>query len=192
MHEFVSHASGMLTAVVPHGEVRESLAELTGINVLRGIGLLLADDETRTEIRCGVANFEIENGVMQAKHVVLDTEQVLITGSGEVRFGPEELDLQLKGNPKEFRLVSVDAPIGVGGHLRQPDIRVEAGEAAKQVGIGVALSAIITPIAALFAFVDTGLAEDADCAALLASAQDTEAPPPASANDVDTAAEPGT
>ena len=192
VHEFVSHASGTLTAVVPHGEVRAALAELTGINVLRGVGLLLSDDQTRAEVRCGVANFGIEDGVMHARHVVLDTEDVLITGSGEVRFEPEELDLQLKGNPKEFRLVRLDAPIEVGGHLRDPNLHVGVGDAAKQVGVGVALSAIIAPIAALFAFIDTGLEKDANCAALLASAQETEAPPPASASEVETPPDAGT
>jgi uncharacterized protein involved in outer membrane biogenesis len=185
VHEFVSHASGTLTAVVPHGEVRAALAELTGINVLRGVGLLITDDQKRAEVRCGVANFEIEDGVMRAEHVVFDTEDVLITGSGEIRFGPEELDLALKGNPKEFRLVRLDAPIEVDGHLRDPNLHVGVEGAAKQIGVGVALSAIIAPIAALFAFVDGGLEKDANCAALLASAQETEAPPPASASDVE-------
>jgi uncharacterized protein involved in outer membrane biogenesis len=41
VHKAASAASGDLTFVLPHGEMREALAELTGINVAKGLGLLL-------------------------------------------------------------------------------------------------------------------------------------------------------
>jgi uncharacterized protein involved in outer membrane biogenesis len=180
VHEFVSNASGTVTAVVPHGEVRAALAELTGINVLRGLGLLLTDDQQRAEVRCGVANFAVENGVMRAEHVVFDTTDVLITGGGELRLGPEELALEVKGHPKKPRLVRLNAPIELDGTLRDPNLHVEAGQAAKQAGIAAAIGAIIAPVAALFAFVDRGLADDANCAALLAEANSEGVPTPGS------------
>jgi hypothetical protein len=37
--------------------VREAFAELTGINVTRGLGLLLTEDQSTIAIRCGVASF---------------------------------------------------------------------------------------------------------------------------------------
>ena len=168
VHDFVGHAQGTVTAIVPHGEIRAALAELTGIDVLRGLGLLLKNDQQRAEVRCGLANFEISDGVMRAEHVVLDTADVLITGSGELRLGPEELDLALKGHPKKARFVRLDAPIELDGHLRDPGLHVGVAEAARQVGIAAVLSAVVAPIAALFAFVDRGLADDENCAALLA------------------------
>jgi uncharacterized protein involved in outer membrane biogenesis len=170
VHEFAANANGTVTAVIPSGEVREALAELTGINVLRGLGLLISDDQRRAEVRCGVASFEVTDGVMQARNVVFDTESVLVTGSGEVLLGPEELDLEIKGDPKEPRAVRIAAPVKLRGRLRDPQVGVEAGKAAAQAGIAVALGAIVAPLAALIAFVDTGLAEDANCAALLAEA----------------------
>jgi AsmA family protein len=174
VHEFAAGANGTITAVVPQGEVREALAELTGINVLRGLGLLMSDDQRRAQVRCGVANFDVKDGVMRAEHVVFDTEHVLVTGSGEVRLGPEELDLEIKGDPKELRAVRIAAPVELRGRLRDPQVGVDAGKAARQAGIAVALSAIVAPLAALIAFVDTGLAEDANCAALLAEAARVE------------------
>jgi len=39
-----------------------------------------------------------------------------------------------------------------------------------------ALAALVTPLAAVVAFVDPGLAEDADCASLLAEAKASGAP----------------
>jgi uncharacterized protein involved in outer membrane biogenesis len=142
--------------------------------------LLLTDDQQRAEVRCGVANFAVENGVMRAEHVVLDTTDVLITGGGELRLGPEELALEVKGHPKKPRLVRLNAPIELDGTLRDPNLHVEAGQAAKQAGIAAAIGAIIAPVAALFAFVDRGLADDANCAALLAEANSEGVPTPGS------------
>jgi len=45
--------NGSLTAVMPQGAIRDSLAELTGID-LRGLGLLLSKDQHDTPLRCAV------------------------------------------------------------------------------------------------------------------------------------------
>ena len=62
-------------------------------------------------------------------------------------------------------------PIKVGGHLRKPSVGVDPGKTAGQAGIAAALGALIAPLAAVVAFVDPGLAEDADCSALFAEAK---------------------
>ena len=46
-----------------------------------------------------------------------------------------------------------------------------AGAVAAQVGLGGILGALVNPFAALAAFVDPGLAEDANCGALISSAR---------------------
>jgi uncharacterized protein involved in outer membrane biogenesis len=171
VHNMAGSSDGTITFVVPQGEVRAAFAELTGINVARGLGLLLAKDQEKAHLRCGVADFKVEDGVMRAKNVVFDTEDVLITGRGEVRLKPEELDLELKGQPKEVRFMRLRTPIKVGGHLRKPSVGIDAGKTAKQTGIAAALGALVAPLAAVVAFVDPGLAEDADCAALFADAK---------------------
>ncbi len=171
VHDFLANANGAVTAILPHGEVRAAFAELTGINVSRGLGLLLTGDKQQAPIRCGVAQFAVQRGVMHAEHVVFDTEDVRITGSGEVRLGPEELDLSIKGEPKKLRLARLKTPVEINGHLRKPSIGIDAGKTLKQGAIATALGAALTPLAAVIAFVDPGLAKDENCAALLASAQ---------------------
>jgi uncharacterized protein involved in outer membrane biogenesis len=171
MHDFMADANGRVSAVVPHGQVNAAFAELTGINVARGIGLLLAKNDERAEIRCGVAQFDIERGTMRAQNVVFDTTNVRITGQGEVRLGPEELDLSIKGQPKKLRVARLRTPVEINGHLRKPAIGIDAGKTAKQGAVAAALGAALTPVAALLAFIDPGLAKDENCAALLQTAQ---------------------
>ncbi len=128
-------------------------------------------------MRCGVVSFEAKQGLLTAQRVVLDTEPVLITGEGNIDLESEGLDLTLRSRPKHPRL-RVRAPLLIHGPLRHPSISVEAGKSvAAQAGGAVALGVLLTPIAALLAFVDPGLAKDTDCAALLAQAQSERATP---------------
>jgi hypothetical protein len=41
VHKFASSVDGSVSVVIPHGQIRAVLAELTGINVAHGLGLLL-------------------------------------------------------------------------------------------------------------------------------------------------------
>lgn len=172
LHDVMADADGRASVILPHGEVRAALAELTGINVARGLGLLLKGDKERDDIRCGVAQFDIQDGLMRADRVVFDTETVRITGRGDVRLGPEELDLEIKGEPKKLRLARLRTPIEINGHLRKPSIGIDTGKTLKQGAIATALGTVLTPLAAIIAFVDPGLAKDENCAALLASAEE--------------------
>jgi len=180
VHSVMSNANGMLTVILPNGEVRSAFAELTGINVAKGVGLLLTKPNDRAEIRCGVAQFNIKDGLMSAENVTFDTQNVLIKGKGDVKLGPEELSLEIKGEPKKIRLTRLRTPVEVRGHLLKPSVGIDVGSTAKQGAIAAALGAIATPIAAVLAFVDPGLAKDQNCAAMLAEAEHKGPPPPKS------------
>ena len=53
------------------------------------------------------------------------------------------------------------------GALGKPTVGLEAGHLAKQGAEAAALGALATPLAAILALVNPGLAKDADCSALL-------------------------
>ena len=58
------------------------------------------------------------------------------------------------------------APILVRGTLVHPAVSIEARHAVGQTAQALALGVVLTPLAAALAFVDPGLAKDADCASL--------------------------
>jgi len=176
LHEVGSTAEGTLSIVVPHGDIRNAFAELMGINAANGLGLLLTKNQDKTGIRCGVANFKAEGGVFAAQDIVIDTDKVLITGKGEVDLGTEDLDLTLNGQPKKFRFFRIKSPIELGGTLSKPKVGLKPGNTPGQVALATALGVLATPLASVLAFVDPGLAKDADCGELLAEAQRQGAP----------------
>jgi uncharacterized protein involved in outer membrane biogenesis len=170
VHKFASTADGSVSLVIPHGQIRSAFAELTGINIAKGLGLLLSKDQTESELRCGVASFESDQGRLNAKTIVIDTTNVLIAGHGDVNLRTERIDLAVQGDPKKLRLLRLRSPIEVTGTLMKPRVGLDPAKTALQAGAGAALATLLTPVAAVLAFIDPGLAKNADCSALLAQA----------------------
>jgi uncharacterized protein involved in outer membrane biogenesis len=175
VHDAMADADGEALVVTPGAEVRQSLAELAGVDLIKGLGLLFAKDQTSTPLRCGVLHFTGRNGVLSADRLIIDTAPVLIDGGGWVNLDTEMLSFTVRGHPKKFQLVRLLAPITLGGPMLSPKLSVQKGQAIAQGGIGLALAAL-SPVAILLPFIDAGLAKDANCAGLVAQGKAQGAP----------------
>lgn len=185
VREAAGNADGEALVVVPGGEIRSAFAELMGINVTKGLGLLLSKDQSKTDLRCAVAHFQARDGVLTADRIVFDTEPVLGTGTGRIDLRSEQMDFRISGHPKEARLIRLMAPVTIRGPMSKPTLGVEPGRAIAQGGIAAALATLVSPLAAILPFVDLGLAKDAACGALIAQAGKQGAPIPKSARPAD-------
>jgi AsmA family protein len=173
VHKFAASAQGAISVIIPNGEIDAGIAELTGIDVTRGLGLLLGKNEQKTAIRCSVIDFQAQRGMLAGKTFFVDTTDVLISARGNINLQDEKLDLELKGDPKHIRFTRLRSPITLGGTLAHPAIGVDVKKLAAQAGVAAALGTLLTPVAAVFAFIDPGLAKNKDC--VLALGQTTEA-----------------
>ncbi|HEX3755064.1 MAG TPA: AsmA family protein [Rhizomicrobium sp.] len=180
VHKAASNANGIFTAVVPSGRMRQSLAEWLGVDFISALGLTLTGDQSNTNVRCAVAHFTAKNGLMTAQQFLFDTDPVRVDGRGQIDLKDETVDLTLQGKPKSFQLVRLRAPITLKGPWAHPFIGVDPKPALTQGGIGAALG-VLNPFAAILAFIDPGLAKDANCADLLTTAKAQGAPVTASA-----------
>jgi uncharacterized protein involved in outer membrane biogenesis len=147
IHEFAASADGTVKATLPSGTVRDSLAELTGID-LRGLGLLLTENKKEVPVRCGVASFQAHDGTLTLRNLVLDTEPVLIAGEGSAHLDAETLDFVLRGYPKSVRFLQLRSPVFIRGTLAHPSVGIEAHDSK-------------------LVLVDRGKGKDADCESLL-------------------------
>jgi uncharacterized protein involved in outer membrane biogenesis len=177
LHGFATTATGRVSAVVPSGSLRAVLAEGASLDLGAALGTLAKSDK-QTGIRCAVANFDAKDGILSARTLVLDTDQALITGAGDVQLDSGTVDLTLRGRPKHPRL-TLHSAVTVRGTFPHLEYRLNARDVLVQSAAAVALGVVLTPIGAVLAFVNPGLAHNADCAALLAQAQ-TPAPSPRS------------
>ena len=182
VHKLAASADGTVSVALPSGQMNEALAELTGIDVSKGLGLLLSQKQANAGIRCGVIDFQAQKGTLEARSVFIDTTNVLITGRGHVDLGDERLDLSLQGDPKKVRFFRLRSPITLRGTLLHPAVGVKAENLVAQAGVAAALGTLLTPFAAALAFIDPGLAKNKDCSAVMAEVQadaSDQTPPPA-------------
>lgn len=171
IHDFAAASKGSLSLVVPNGKMRAAFAELLGINASAGLLKLLSGDQSTSQIRCAVADFNVSGGTATARTFVIDTDVVLAQGKGSINLGAETMNLRIEGESKKPRLLRLWAPITVSGSLTAPNVGVDVGSVVSQGGLAGLLGAVVAPVTALFAFVDPGLAEDADCGRLIANAR---------------------
>ncbi|HZZ67958.1 MAG TPA: AsmA family protein [Phenylobacterium sp.] len=175
VHDAMGDANGEVMIVAPNGEIRQSLAELSGVDLIKGLGLLWSKDQATTPIRCGVLHFTGRGGVLSADRLVIDTGPVLIDGGGVINLDKETLGFTVRGHPKKFQLVRLLVPITVSGPILSPKVTIHKGQAIAQAGVAAALS-VLSPAAILLPFVDAGLAKNADCESLVAQGKARGAP----------------
>ncbi|HWD26665.1 MAG TPA: AsmA family protein [Rhizomicrobium sp.] len=160
-------SNGPVTFVIPRGQFNEKLAEWTGIDLFNA---LFAGDKAQTNLRCAVAHFDTRDGDMRVERGVFDTDPVRIDAKGDINLKDETLRMTVEGQPKEFRIGRLRAPIAVDGPLAHPAIGIKPGGVVVQGVAAVALGFLFPP-AAILPFVDPGLEKDANCAGLLTEAK---------------------
>lgn len=171
VHRAASNANGTFTLVSPRGTVRQAFAELLGVNLSKGLILLLSKDTKETAVRCAVADFTVKNGVATTNHLVADTGVVLVRGRGEINLETERMNFRIEGDSKKARLVRLFVPITISGPFLTPKVGFKSTKAVSQGGIAAALGTLVNPLAALLPFITTGEAKNADCAGLVADAR---------------------
>jgi hypothetical protein len=122
-----------------------------------------------------VAHFSAKDGVLTAQQFVFDTDPVRMDGHGTVNMKDETVDLTLQGKPKSFQILRVRAPITVTGKMASPSLGFDAKPAITQGVIGAGLG-LANPFAAILAFIDPGMAKNANCAGALTVAKTQGAP----------------
>jgi len=176
VHRAAASADGSVTFVAPRGQIRQAFAELLGVNVSKGLILLLSKSNKETPVRCAVADFDVKNGVMTTTTLVADTGVVLAKGRGTVNLATERMDFRIEGDSKKPRLLRLFIPITIKGPIMAPKPGLDVSKTLGQGGVATALGSLINPLAALLPFITTGEAKDADCAGLVSEARQQGAP----------------
>ncbi len=161
-------ADGNASFIVSQGTISKWASALLGLDLAKALGVLISGDK-KIALRCIVTDFEIKKGVMTPRTLVIDTDNSTITGTGLINLTDEKLDMEVKGQSKKPTL-SLRGPIHVNGTFRHPDVGL-GGEAYARLGGSALLGALLTPIAAIITFIDSGKNRDANCGALEATTQ---------------------
>jgi uncharacterized protein involved in outer membrane biogenesis len=165
----LASSSGKIGLVVKGGEVSRLMMERAGLHLWEILELNVAGDK-RVKIRCGVADFAVKAGVMQAEALVFDTEVTTLIGTGNIDLGQETIDLTLNQKTKTTSPLALRSPIRVRGYFAQPEASVDKGPIAARAFGALALG-MINPLLALIPLIDAGPGSDSDCRQLIRDAK---------------------
>lgn len=123
--QMLASADGGLLMLMTGGRLDELLVELAGLDIGEAI-VALFDKDDNTEINCAFIDLPTNQGLMNMKTFVVDTEDTVFLGSGSIDFNTEQLDLVIDPKPKDLSLFSARAPLHVKGSFKDPTFTPEA------------------------------------------------------------------
>ncbi len=165
----LASSSGKVGLVVANGEISKMMMEKVGLHLWEMLVLKVSGDKL-VKLRCGVADFDVKEGIMRANGLIFDTEVTTIVGTGSIDLGEEKLDLTLNPNTKDTSPVSLRSPIYVRGSFAKPDVQIDKGRVAVRALGAIALG-VASPVLALIPLIDAGPGKDSDCRKLVREAR---------------------
>jgi AsmA protein len=169
VRQMLATSNGKLGLVIANGEISKLMMETAGLHLWEILELKLGGDRP-VKVRCGVADFDVTKGVMQAQALVFDTAVTTILGTGTIDLAQETLDLTLNQKTKNTSPLSLRSPIYVRGSLAKPQVGVNKGQVAVRALGAIALG-VVNPLLALVPLVDPGPGQDSDCRQLVRDAR---------------------
>lgn len=158
-------ANGEVKTLVTQGAISKFLLEAAGLNVGNVVlSKLFGDKEVK--LNCLAGDLPVRAGVMQAKTLLLDTEDALIMVDGQIDMKRELLDLNIHPKSKGLRIISLRSPLYVKGSFSHPDVGVDKGVLALRAG-GVVALGLLAPVTAILPLINIDGNQQADCSHLL-------------------------
>lgn len=159
-------SDGDIALIVSGGQISLLLVEASDVDLGEALPLFLGKDKS-TRIRCGVADFDVNNGQLSSKTFVLDTEDSMLVGDIGINLQDEKINARLDAKPKDGSILSARIPITLSGSLKSPVVGLDSEKTAVRGATAIALGALLNPFAALLVFVDSGDTKNSDCSALI-------------------------
>jgi len=178
MAEILAHGNGELKLYMgAGGDLSALLVDLSGLEF--GSALLSAlGIPSRAKIQCLITDFVLQQGMVDARTVLLDTDAARVGGKGDINLRDESLKLVLETDSKHFSIGSLPAPVDITGTFAKPSVMPNVAVVGARAGAAVALGVLLTPLGALLPTIQLGIGEDNACAGLLASAKVPPTVPP--------------
>lgn len=166
--QMAAGANGDVSFIMGQGQVSNLLLEIVGLDGREILKFLMGGDKD-VAVRCAATSFDVKNGLMTSRAVVLDTTDTIVYGKGSANLASEQLDFSLHPYPKDKSILSLRSPIDIGGTFGAPKVSPDKKALVARGAMAVALGAI-NPLLSLAATIEPGPGEDANCGAILREA----------------------
>ncbi len=143
----MQHANGRIDfAVWPHN-FKAGIFDLWAVNLL--VALVPAvDPSSESKVNCAIARFDLRDGKLTHKEIVMDTSRMRVSGEGKVDFDTEVLAFRLVPTAKTPQFFSLSTPVGVTGTITNFHVGV-SGSDVLETTARLFTSVIVVPLQSL-------------------------------------------
>ena len=127
LQTFLAHSNGQFDFVV----LPENMsAEFMQSWVIGLIDMLLPrlDKSSGSKLNCLVGLFDVKNGVMKDKVILMDTTGAVVRGHGEINLKDRTLKLLMRPQPKSARLFTFSTGLLAQGPINDIEVTAPSGE----------------------------------------------------------------
>jgi len=131
--------------------LESGLVDLWAVNLLTSVVTSANKDKKASEINCLISRFRLENGIMTAEQIAVDTSKIRICGQGEISFASGRFNLVAAPRAKRAEFFGLATPLKVKGDF--DDFRVSMKGGALTLGttaVNFVISPVTTPFKRLF------------------------------------------
>jgi uncharacterized protein involved in outer membrane biogenesis len=148
LSDILRHGSGRIEFAVWPQNMRSGVFDLWAVNVL--VALVPAvDPDNASKVNCAVGRFDLNDGQLVDRSIVMDTSKMRVTGKGQADFAREHFDLRMSPQAKTAQFLSLATPIQVSGAFDTFKIGVSPGDILGTIG-RLGTSILWVPLQKLF------------------------------------------
>lgn len=140
----MNNANGFIGFAVWPKEFEADLIDLWAVNLTDAI-LPSFTEEQESVLNCVAGGFDVQNGEMSQRDVLLDTTRIQVNGSFNASYPNRTFDLYLTPRPKSAQIFSLQTPVEVSGSFEDFDFNVPLS-AILETSVRFTTSPVISPI----------------------------------------------
>jgi AsmA family protein len=125
LDQLFANADGKVSVAVERGWIDALSVHAAGLDVIRGLGLYLGDDE-RLALNCGRIDFVVADGIAEVTRLLIDTADAVVVGGGTIDLGTEQFEVVFDTRQKDFTLIEAPRTASIVGTFT--DFEIEIGE----------------------------------------------------------------
>jgi len=111
---FMEHAGGHVDFAIFPEEFEAGIIDLWAVNLISAV-LPVLESGDPSKINCVVGLFDMNDGLMEQRSILVDTSRMSVTGTAKVDFRTERVKVELAPSPKKPEFFNLATPIQVDG-----------------------------------------------------------------------------
>lgn len=112
--ELMTKANGHFDFALEPENLPAGVMDLWAVNLVAAV-LPIFNPTRDSKINCAVARFNLKDGIMREKTILVDTSKIQVRGKGQIDFKTQTVDIKLTPRPKRPQFFSMATPVHISG-----------------------------------------------------------------------------